>query len=56
METYREKMDTIRTELWLEWPGMGQGLRNAGEDEMWMGMGKWMGRWMHAGNGSWTNQ
>lgn len=56
METYREKMDTIRTELWLEWPGMGQGLRNAGEDGMGMWMGKWMGRWMHAGNGSWTNQ
>jgi len=61
METYREKMDTIRTELGLQWSGMGQGPRNEGQGEgmgMWMKEGKWMWMWrgMHAWNGSWTNQ
>lgn len=61
LETYREKMDTIRTELGLEWPQW---------EGMWMGgnmkwmMGKWngkhtwkgmgMGQWLR--NASWTSQ
>lgn len=48
LESYREKMDTIRTELgleWLQWEGMEMG--------RWMGMKewKWMGMGMKKGNG-----
>jgi len=46
METYREKMDTIATEIGLPWP-QGEGMG------MWMLMkeGKWMGMGMKKGNG-----
>ena len=60
LESYREKMDAIRTELGLEWPqwegmGMWKWFMDAGQK--WeMGMGRWMERWMHIWNGGWTNQ
>lgn len=59
LETYREKMNNIGTELGLAWP-QSQGLWMGGNMK-WM-MGKWngehtwmkMGRWLR--NASWTNQ
>ena len=58
MESYREKMDTLRTELGLEWPqdGMWMGMGKWGRE---MGQGKWMGRWMFGSwrieTSTWTN-
>lgn len=60
METYREKMDTIRTELGLEWPGNdGQGMGigfGMGNKEWHMKKGMWLGKGMWLANGSGNNQ